>query len=299
MNRFAWASIPLALFMVACQQGTVLPPEPIEKIEEVVINASSPDKADIGSLVWFDTNRDGIRQASEFGVDDVKVSLWTDINGDNNPDDFVVSMLTKQGGLYRFNALDPNINYIVHIDTQAFHFSPQNSPDAPNSSYDSDVDVTGLSSSIEVEAGIFTHTVNAGLVEPRGNLYPKGTASIGNKVWIDDGDGVKQEPEPGFYRVLVNLWLDEGKDGVVDKKVASTWTDFGGYYMFNDLAKSAHFYVEVVAPIGYTFAPKNSPSAGTKNRDSDFNENGFTDLVVFEDGARFHHWIDAGLVLVD
>ena len=295
MNRLTVAFIPVVLLMAACQQSTVAPP-----IEEVIINSSSPDKADIGSMVWFDENRDGIRQSSELGVDDVKVSLWTDTNRDGNPDSFIVSTLTKNGGLYRFNALDPDTAYLLHVDLPAnFHFSPKNRPDAPSSSFDSDVDMTGLSDSIDVQAGIFSHTINAGLVDARGELYPRGNVSIGNKVWQDDGDGLKQVPELGFHNLMVNLWLDEDKDGLADKKVAFTRTDLGGYYQFNALSKSAHFLIEVIAPDGYSFSPKHNPEASSRNSDSDINENGFSDVVEFEQGRTFHHWIDAGLKKID
>ncbi|WP_157749613.1 SdrD B-like domain-containing protein [Jatrophihabitans sp. GAS493] len=79
--------------------------------------ASNPGKVNVGDYVWIDTNHDGIQDADEKGIPNVKLTLTdadgksvTDINGDA-----VGSATTDSNGKYGFGELPPG-QYIVTID---------------------------------------------------------------------------------------------------------------------------------------------------------------------------------------
>jgi uncharacterized repeat protein (TIGR01451 family) len=91
----------------------------------------------IGNLLWIDTNIDGIAQATESGLANIKVELYDDLNGDgiiqpNEPK--IATVLTDSTGKYEFTNLlteDNNaingvgFKYIVKVDQTTL---PTNTP---------------------------------------------------------------------------------------------------------------------------------------------------------------------------
>jgi uncharacterized repeat protein (TIGR01451 family) len=81
----------------------------------------------LGDQVWADTDNDGVFEPEngELGIDDVRLDLYRDANGDNEPtlDEFADSGVTATSGgfagRYRFNDLAPG-NYIVVVAPQNF-----------------------------------------------------------------------------------------------------------------------------------------------------------------------------------
>lgn len=66
--------------------------------------------------------------------------------------------------------------------------------------------------------------------------------SIGNRVWLDtDGDGIRDDGEPGIPAVQLQLWLDTNNDGNPDVEYQRNGTpyvvttDVNGYYLFDNL----------------------------------------------------------------
>jgi len=80
-----------------------------------------PATGQIGVLVWFDDNRDGIFDAGEWGVPDLVTELFADTNGNGILDEgdiLLTTTTTADGGLYLFNNLPPG-NYVVKVNTTA------------------------------------------------------------------------------------------------------------------------------------------------------------------------------------
>jgi hypothetical protein len=76
----------------------------------------------ISGQVRFDIDDDGDLSDPDPGIPGVKIELWTDPNGDGNPNDgMMVAMTTTDGsGNYKFNNVAPGTYVVVEIDPAAF-----------------------------------------------------------------------------------------------------------------------------------------------------------------------------------
>ena len=84
-------------------------------------------------------------------------------------------------------------------------------------------------------------------VAPENFAAPAAGATLGDRVWLDDGDGI-DSGEPGISNVMLRLFLDGGDgltDGVDDTVVSATTTDQTGAYLFQGLAAGT-YWVDVV-----------------------------------------------------
>ena len=131
--------------------------------------------------MWFDENRDGVKQRAENGIKGVKVSLFIDKNGDNIPDTMIKTQVTGERGTYEFKNLDPDKTYFVTIVLPGkysklhsdYGFTDFHSSDAPNaenlpgSDWDNDIDEkTGFSAPIKLVPGRFNYwAADIGLVK--------------------------------------------------------------------------------------------------------------------------------------
>lgn len=85
-------------------------------------------------------------------------------------------------------------------------------------------------------------------------------AGVSGAVRLDaNGDGTIQEDEPGISSATVNLWLDVNQDGIFDKNTgdtleATTTTGAGGGFSFVDTSQGREYFVEVIAPSGFSFS---------------------------------------------
>ncbi|QQR83574.1 DUF2341 domain-containing protein [Candidatus Peregrinibacteria bacterium] len=72
--------------------------------------------ASIGDIVWADTDKDGVYDAGESGIDSVTLTLYSDVNSNGVYDasDTVVSSTITVGGAYSFPNLSPG-NYLVRV----------------------------------------------------------------------------------------------------------------------------------------------------------------------------------------
>lgn len=69
----------------------------------------------LGNLVWYDTNNNGVKDLTENGIGGITVRLYKDADADNIPDGGVIATTsTAVGGFYAFNTL-PAGNYIVAV----------------------------------------------------------------------------------------------------------------------------------------------------------------------------------------
>lgn len=91
--------------------------------------------AAIGDLVWYDSNRNGIQDAGEVGIDGATVKLY---DGAGN---LVATTTTAGGGIYSFTGLTPGDYYIEFTLPAGYDgFSPQDQ--GIDDAKDSDADTT-------------------------------------------------------------------------------------------------------------------------------------------------------------
>ena len=296
-RHLIYVLLTLSLVLIACQQtpltATQTPYEP-----DLDTEASTTDKADIGSFVWFDENRDGILQSGEYGIENIEVNLWLDEKEDGLPDEKLASQETDTRGKYRFNGLDPSQSYIIEvIAPDGYTFSKKNNPNAPDKNKDSDINpTTGLSDTIEVEAGKYTYYIDVALYSDEVKPPSYTPASLGSKVWLDaNGDGVKQSKESGIPNITLNLWTVDS-EGNPQEQIKTTLTDKRGYYRFTNLDPSKRYILETLLPDGYGFTRKDSPQASSEYYDSDINPvSGHTDPITLSPGT-YAYFYNPGLI---
>ncbi|WP_273567369.1 SdrD B-like domain-containing protein [Maribacter halichondriae] len=125
-----------------------------EAMDEVVVN--NLDKVTIGDFVWDDTNRNGIQDNNETGVDGLTVSLY-DCN-----DTFVADMVTENGGFYSFDVC-PGDYYIVFENVPAgYDFTSANAGN--DDMMDSDAGADGKTPCFTI-TDTDNYSIDAGLVK--------------------------------------------------------------------------------------------------------------------------------------
>ncbi len=219
-------------------------PDPLE--DEIILPLDhSSSFATIGDRVWLDENGDGIQDAGEDGIANVRVELVNILN------QVVATTVTDTWGNYLFANILPG-SYRVQIDTTSL-------PDdlAANPTFDEDGLATPHYSLVQVAAGDIHLTADFGYnwSSPYNTHNDTGPGAIGDRIWIDvNGDGIQDPGEPGLSGVPVALYRDGDGDGSYSELVATTTTDGAGNYIFTDLPADA--YIVVVnggtAPSGYS-----------------------------------------------
>lgn len=213
----------------------------------------------IGNYVWLDENSDGLQDAGEPGIPNVKVDL-KDANGN-----VIATTYTDSDGKYLFPNLPP-ATYFVEVDestlpnpnmTQTVLFTNSGDNMPQNDNQDGDLGNKDQSQSngyeVMLSAGEENLTADFGYnynPSPDVNdpMNPPVEAALGDRVWIDtDGDGVQDANEIGVSGVEVTL-KSAGPDGIAgnadDVTVTTKTTDANGYYWFDGLTPGA-YVVEV------------------------------------------------------
>ncbi|MBV6523040.1 MAG: hypothetical protein MNPFHGCM_03207 [Gemmatimonadaceae bacterium] len=209
----------------------------------------------IGDIVWYDVNGNGVQDAAEPGIAGVTVNLA----GPGGP----LSATTDGTGHYEFTGLGAG-SYVVTVAAPNGFIA---SPSAQGG--DSQMDSNGSPATVVLANN---RTVDSSIDVG----FTMGVGAIGDAVWDDlDGNGVQDVGEPGLAGVTVSLSGDAS---------ASTVTDATGHYVFGNLFAGT-YTVTVVAPGGYVPTPANQGSDPLK--DSNVNPaavslatNAATDLSV-------------------
>jgi fimbrial isopeptide formation D2 family protein/uncharacterized repeat protein (TIGR01451 family) len=172
--------------------------------------------AGLGDRVWLDRNGDGAQDPGEPGIGGVQVYL--DLNNDGVLDAGEPVTTTNALGQYFFGNL-PGGTYTVRVDTTTL-------PGGVSQTYDLDgATVTPHAATASLAAGATRTDVDFGY---------RGTASIGDRVWLDrNGDGVQDAGEPGIGGVTVYLDLDN--DGARDADEPFAVADAAGNYLIGGL----------------------------------------------------------------
>ena len=177
-----------------------------------------PATSSVGDRVWNDANGNGIQDAGETGINGATVRLL-DAYG------LLVATTTTSGdGNYTFNGLIAG-TYTVQVD-------PATLPAGLAPSYD--LDGTGTPNSATFALGANTNRTDV-------DFGYKGTASIGDRLWLDtNANGVQDAGEAGINGATVQL-LD-GANNVI----ATATTSGDGNYTFGNLSAGT-YSVKVIA----------------------------------------------------
>ena len=172
--------------------------------------------AGLGDRVWLDRDGDGVQDVGEPGIGGVTVYL--DLNNNGVLDTGDLTTTTNIDGFYFFSNL-PGGTYTVRVDATTL-------PGGVSQTYDLDgATVTPHAATASLAAGATRTDVDFGY---------RGTASIGDRVWLDrDGDGVQDAGEPGLSSVIV--YLDLNGNGVRDADEPFAVTDAAGNYLIGGL----------------------------------------------------------------
>ncbi len=210
----------------------------------------------LGDFVWNDTNANGIQDAGEIGIPNVRVTLTF-------PDGVTTtSMVTDANGKYLFINLGPGTHKVSFATPTGLVASPANqgSDDAKDSDpINGEVLVT--LDPLEVDL-----TVDAGFTAG-------GTLNLGNIVWNDfDGDGKRDSNEPPIAGITVSLYRDDNNDNLPDANlvIATTVTNSLGIYNFTGL-RAGRYIASIPIIAGYLPGGVASTSANPDNDIDDDN----------------------------
>ena len=187
---------------------------------------------------------------------------------------FLGTEITDSGGAYAFLDVPPGQYFLVFREPAGYCFTVRDQGD--DDEIDSDVDPQALTTSVfTLSEGENDLSLDAGLVPD---------ASIGNRVWLDDGDGLQAGGEPGVAGVNVDLHDASGP------LLESTITDSSGAYAFSP--GPGDYFLRFHPPAGTVFAPRD---AGDDEADSDVFEASGTTSVFSLGAGEVDTSRDAGL----
>jgi SdrD B-like domain/Secretion system C-terminal sorting domain len=311
---------------------------------------------EIGNRIWNDANGDGIQNANEAGISGVLLEIFVDANNDGVPDGAAIGNTTTSAtGDWYFNNVnitgdgDPatagtqkltqGVNYIVRLATTGVgnDWDPTANGGAGGPRAGGDLVGYSLTKKDAVGTGAVDFSDNdAALIAsiPQLSYTPtiagatnhnldfgfKQLASLGNKVWLDQGagggtaqDGVQNGTEPGVAGVAVNLYQN-GTDGLPntadDVLVASTITDAFGIYNFDNLQPTnqtnattisqTSYFIRVTPPANYSITTQTNTTddnntTGASTTGSDVNVLGQSYGINLSGGENNQN-IDAGLI---
>ncbi len=163
----------------------------------------------VGGRVWLDSNGNGAQDAGETGINGVTVQL---LDSSNN---IIATTTTSGDGNYTFSNLAAG-NYSVRVTP----------PAGVAETYDLDGVATANIASFSLAAGQNRTDVDFGY---------RGTASVGDRVWLDsNGNGTQDAGETGINGVTVQL-LDSSNN-----VVGTATTSGDGNYTFSNLAAGTY-----------------------------------------------------------
>ncbi len=234
--------------------------------------------------------RDGIQNNAETGLSAVPVKLFAADSGGNPTGTALQSAITDASGYYRFDGVTAG-RYVVVVDLPSlnsgatkYQVTPvtftsislatddkQNkgaqtllgpgSP-LPGGIVGPAITISAAGNLLTGEGDVSTgQGANGPGGDTKDNLtldfgvvtIPSGTYSIGNRVFLDNGnggapnDGTQQLGEPGIPGVVVKLYAESG--GIpTGAALQTTTTDSGGYYRFDGVTPGSNYIVVVDQP---------------------------------------------------
>jgi hypothetical protein len=241
------------------------------------IDAGYVKAGSIGDKVWLDLNSNGIFQAGEPGIANIKVKLYTTagilidstVTGPAQGGNFV--------GFYIFNNVRPGSYFLKFDIPDTYLLSPSGIGGADN-----DSNIT------EANGPRTTDTFSVGIGENILNIYAGAyiPAVLGDFVWNDlNKNGVQDAGEPGVQDITVKLFTQTGQ------LLETIVTDSQGKYFFKGLRQRL-YYLQFSIPDGFEFTLQNASGNGAT--DSDVDQTGTTPLISLAHGSTFLD-VDAGI----
>lgn len=181
-----------------------------------------PDPAyELGNLVWYDTDQDGIQDPGEPGVEGIGVGLYDDPTCSGS---LTYTDTTDSSGTYLFADILSGTLCLEFSNIPAgWEISLQNQ--GGDDTIDSDA--APINSRIEnINLAADDYSQDAG-------LYVDG--SIGDRVWCDFDGNHAYDPGEGMANITVWLHDDPNCDGQEDALLATLETIGDGQYYFTEL----------------------------------------------------------------
>jgi SdrD B-like domain/Secretion system C-terminal sorting domain len=271
---------------------------------------------EIGNRIWNDANSNGIQDAGETtagvpagttvtlrspGVngiygdgDDQTTTTTTDAAGNYYFSSFGASDNRKPASFIGIGANDilPGFDYRIEVAIPSnLQLTIANTAANSLDNIDNDGVTNGANAVVTFNTANNNHSYDFGF---------KSLASIGDKVWLDNGsganagNGVQDAGEPGVAGVTVTLRDNAGN------VLATTVTDSYGNYLFDNLIPG-NYTVTVTPPANYTFTTQTNTvdnTAGTAPlaTGSDVNVTTGQSYVINLVAGENERNIDAGLV---
>ncbi len=296
---------------------------------------SNQQAIQIGNRIWLDTNGDGIQGADETtaGVPTGTTVILRSpgINGIyGDGDDQITTTTTDANGNYYFstlaaadnrkptswtgvgNTILPGYDYRIEVAVPTGNnITKTDASGNTSDNIDNDASLNGTNAIVAFNTGNTNHNFDIGF---------KTFASLGNKVWLDEGagggtrsNGVQDGTEPGIAGVPVNLYQN-GPDGnpntADDVLVASTITDAFGIYNFENLQPTdqtsaatiaaTSYFIRITPPANYattvqTNGTDDNNTTGASTAGSDVDLLGQSYSINLSAGENNRN-IDAGLI---
>ncbi len=241
--------------------------------------------ARIGNYVWFDTDKDGVQDGSESGINGFVVNLY-------NASNILVGTTTTSNdpntglpGFYEFTGLVPNTYYIQVIPTAGLGYASTLANNNTTGTEATDSDLNGLhgtntSTDVTLVSGQNYMNLDAGFFILN---------TIGNYVWDDvNRNGIQEPLESGLNGVQVTLYSSTGAIVATTTTAANPTNGAPGYYLFENVLPG-NYYVKFGVPTGYYPTPSNTTA---ESADSDLTgTNG--------DGTTATFAVNAGVINLD
>jgi uncharacterized repeat protein (TIGR01451 family) len=243
--------------------------------------------AQVGDLVWYDTNKNNLHDIYENGINGITVNIWRrqgsiwSIYGQtvtgHNPS------TSSDDGWWKF-CVAPG-QYYVHFELPPIGLVAAQPNVGSDEEIDSDItNAFGYGSTASFT--VFSGDMNCDL---GGGFYPM--AVLGNLVWLDsNGDGIQDQGEPKIQNVLI-----EAINPTTDEVLNTTTTDQNGLYNLEYLQQT-NYYLRFTPPLGYVAT---LPSVSNDNNiDSDVNHsNGYnTTSTMALISGQINQGIDFGVL---
>ncbi|MDO6736058.1 SdrD B-like domain-containing protein [Octadecabacter sp. 1_MG-2023] len=256
-----------------------------ERSEDNDAGVEDPGTAALSGRYFCDENDNDV----DDGEPGIAGALVTLLDADGNPAQDaggnVITTTTDSTGNYTFAGLLAG-TYGVMFATEASgkEFVAQDDPNGNgDDTNDSDVDDTGVITGITLTIGETSEDNDAGVEDP-------GTASLGDRVWIDaNGNGQQDVGEVGLDDVDVTLYDEDGN------AIATTSTAGGGLYLFDNL-DAGDYSVGFDIEDTFVFTDQDvGADAGDSDADTTTGRTGTYSLAIGEENLT----VDAGVVVAN